>query len=285
MEKPDLILEHGDWRARILPQAGGLLAALDCGGVPVLRAMPDGSANPLDAACFPMVPWCNRIAGGRFAWTGERISLAPNFLPEPHAIHGHGWQSAWDVAGAEASRCTLVHRHDGAAPGWPWVYAAQMAVVLGAAGCTIRLSLTNHADTPMPAGLGLHPYLRRRPETRVRFAAGSVVAVGANMIPTGERLPPSQFGNFAAAGGAALPSALIDHCFTGWDGAAVLEDDLGTITLHASGAPHLHLYAPETPDILCLEPVSHLPDAVNAGGMPLCEPGETISLNLRISVA
>jgi aldose 1-epimerase len=285
MEMSHLIIEHGDWRARILPQAGGLLAALDCGGLPVLRAMPEGSINPLDAACFPMVPWCNRIAGGRFVWAGERISLAPNFQPEPHAIHGHGWQSVWDVAAAEASRCTLIHRHHGSAPGWPWAYEAQQAVVLDAAGCTITLSLTSHADTPMPAGLGLHPYLRRRPETRVRFAAGSVVAVGSDMIPTGKRLPPSQFGDFAAEGGAVLPSALIDHCYAGWDSTAVVEDDLGIITLRAAGAPHLHLYAPPAPDILCLEPVSHLPDAVNAGGMPLCAPGETISLSLRISVA
>ncbi|KPF63295.1 hypothetical protein IP79_09890 [Porphyrobacter sp. AAP60] len=253
--------------------------------MPVLRAMPEGSTDPLDAACFPMVPWCNRIASGLFALAGERISLAPNFLPEPHAIHGHGWQSAWDVTVAEASRCTLVHRHHGTAPGWPWAYEARQTVVLDAAGCTITLLLTNHADMPMPAGLGLHPYLRRRPESRVRFAAGSVVAVGADMIPTGEHLPPAHFGDFAAAGGTSLPAGLIDHCYAEWDGAAVLEDDLGTITLHASGAPHLHLYAPETPDILCLEPVSHLPDAVNAGGMPSCAPGETISLSLRISVA
>ncbi|WP_296718022.1 aldose 1-epimerase [Erythrobacter sp.] len=283
MDLPHLILGHGDWRARILPQAGGLLTALDCGGVPVLRAMPAGSANPLDAACFPMVPWCNRIAGGKYAWAGERISLAPNFAPEPHAIHGHGWQSVWIVAEAEASRCTLVHRHDGTAPRWLWAYEARQAVVLDAAGCTITLSLTNLSPEPMPAGLGLHPYLRRRPESRVRFAAGSVVAVGADMIPTGEHLPPSQFGDYAAAGGAVLPPALIDHCYTGWDGAAVVEDDLGTITLRAAGAPHLHLYAPQAPDILCLEPVSHLPDAINAGGMPLCAPGETISLSLRIA--
>lgn len=282
MEMSDLILEHGDWHTRVLPQVGGLLAALECGGVPVLRTMPEGSTNPLDAACFAMVPWCNRIAGGRFVWAGETITLAPNFLPEPHAIHGHGWQSVWDVTEAEASRCTMVHGHDGASPGWPWAYEARQEVVLDAAGCTITLSLTNHADMPMPAGLGLHPYLRRRPESRVRFAASSVVMVDADMIPTGARLPPAQFGDFAAADGAGLPGTLIDHCFAEWDGAAAVEDDLGSITLRAGGAPHLHLYAPQAPGILCLEPVSHLPDAVNAGGMPCCAPGETISLSLRI---
>ena len=68
-------------------------------------------------------------------------------------------------------------------------------------------------------------------------------------------------------------------------GTASVTDDCGTITLAAEGAGLLHLYAPDDPTILCLEPVSHLPDAANAGAMPLCAPGETVSLSLRIGVA
>lgn len=61
-----LVLASGAWRAGLLPEAGGLIASLTCAGVPVLRTMPEGAASPLDAACFPMVPWCNRIARARF---------------------------------------------------------------------------------------------------------------------------------------------------------------------------------------------------------------------------
>lgn len=279
----ELILQSGAWHARVLPDAGGLIAALACGDVPVLRAMPPGSRSPLDAACFPLVPWCNRIADGRFDWEGAEVALSRNFLPERHAIHGHGWQSVWAVESQGPGNCTLVHRHDGAAPGWPWAYLARQQIVLSDAGCTITLLLTNLSKRLMPAGLGLHPYLRRRPESRVRFAAAGVVAVGADLIPTGMSLPPAQFADFAT--GAALPAGLIDHCFTGWDGTASVTDDCGTITLAAEGAGLLHLYAPEDPAILCLEPVSHLPDAANAGAMPLCAPGETVSLSLRIGVA
>lgn len=279
----ELILQSGAWRARVLPDAGGLIAELACGAVPVLRAMPAGSRSPLDAACFPLVPWCNRIAEGRFDWEGAEVALARNFLPERHAIHGHGWQSVWVVESHGSDRCALVHRHDAAAPGWPWAYVARQQIALSDAGCAITLSLTNLSERVMPAGLGLHPYLRRRPESRVRFAAADIVAVGADLIPTGERLPPDHFADFAA--GSALPAGLVDHCFTGWDGTASVIDDCGTITLAAEGAGLLHLYAPEDPAILCLEPVSHLPDAANAGAMPLCAPGETVSVSLRIGVA
>lgn len=282
MTGDNLSIAHGAWAAQVVPQ-GGLLAALDHGGVPVLRRMADGAAGPLEAACFPMVPWCNRIANARFTWEGRVVALARNFPPERHAIHGHGWRSAWAVERRAADACTLVHRHDGAAPGWPWAYEARQTIALVDAGCTITLSLTNLSARLTPAGLGLHPYLRRRPGSRLRFAAAEVVAVGADMIPTGESLPPARFGDFA--GGAGLPGELIDHCFTGWDGTAVVEDDLGTITLRAGGASGLHLYAPHDPAILCLEPVSHCPNAANAGAMPLCAPGETVSLTLQIGAS
>ena len=130
----ELVLQSGAWHARVLPDAGGLIAALACGDVPVLRAMPPGSRSPLDAACFPLVPWCNRIAEGRFAWDGAEVALSRNFLPERHAIHGHGWQSAWAVESHGPGNCTLVHRHDGTAPGWPWAYLARQQIVEGAVG-------------------------------------------------------------------------------------------------------------------------------------------------------
>lgn len=280
-----LTLEHGAWRAEVLPEAGGLIARLDHAGVPVLRTMAEGTDGPLDAACFPMVPWCNRIADGRFRWQNAAVWLHRNFPPERHAIHGHGWQSAWQVVSHSAEACTMEHRHDGTAPSWPWAYAARQTLALSDAGCVVTLSLTNLSDRLMPAGIGLHPYLRRRPASRVAFRAGPIVAVGADMIPDGTFLPPAHFGDFAAESGAALqPGSPIDHCFTGWHGAALIEDDAGIITLAAEGAGALHIYAPEDQSILCLEPVNHLPDAANSGAMRLAEPGETINLTLRIGV-
>lgn len=282
MASSDPILHRGPWRARLVTQ-GGLIASLQCGGVPVLRTMPAGATSPLDAACFPMVPWCNRIGASRFGWEDGVIALAPNFPPECHAIHGHGWQSVWEVESLTPAGCVLLHRHDGTAPGWPWAYEARQEVALSEAGCRITLSLTNRSGRLMPAGIGLHPYLRRRPESRVTLRAEGMIDVGADLLPTSALLAADHFAPFAQ--GAPLPADLIDHCFTGWSGRAEVSEDDGTITLTAEGAGLLHLYAPAAPDILCLEPVNHAPDAANTGTMPLCAPGETVSLTVRFAAA
>jgi len=274
-----LRLQSGEWRAELRPEVGGCLASLTRGDVEVLRTMPEGSRDPLQSACFPLVPYCNRIRDGRFTWDGREVRLPANFAPEPHSLHGLGWQRPWEVTREAGFKCALAHSHDGSG-GWPWAYEAEQRVRLGPRGCAITLDVTNRADAPMPCGLGLHPYPRRRGETRVQFGAGAMLEVDEGLIPNGAASPADQW-----AEGSVLPGQTIDHCLTGWAGAARVSDDLGTITLQARGARFLHLYAPQDGSALCLEPVSHQPDAPNARPeqMIVLPPGCTASLTMTIS--
>lgn len=279
-----IALRSGDWEAGLRPEIGGAMSALRYRGIDVLRPMPPGATDPLQSACFPLVPWCNRIRNGRFAFAGREIALPANFPPESHSLHGSGWQHAWAVEGSVETKCVLAHEYDGTAA-WPWVWRARQRIRLGPKGCAITLVLTNRSHEPMPAGLGLHPYFRRRPETHVRFGADHVLLTGLDPLPTGVEAPPDHFADFAS--GSALPGETIDHCFAGWHGRAAIRDGFGTIAMTAEGAPHLHLYAPADGSALCLEPVSHRPDALNRAPeeMILLPPGCSASLTMLISAA
>ena len=289
---PRITLDGGDWRAEVLPEAGGLIASLTHKGVDVLRPLPAGSADPKDAACFPLVPCANRVAGARFSLAGEEVRLPRNFPPEQSNLHGIGWQSGWEVTAQGTFKCALEHRYEGIGPSpwkgdiacWPWAYQAQQRIMLGPKGCAISLTLTNRSDMPMPAGLGLHPYFRRRPETRLRLGADAVMLVDADLIPVGDTAPADHFGDFAR--GAPLPAVPVDHCFTGWQGLATITDDLGTITLMAQGAPHLQVFLPADGSAVCLEPVSHPPDALNQNpaAITCLPPGCSASLQMWIMV-
>ena len=274
---------HG-WQAELRPDAGAAFASLTHDGVEVLRALPDGIDDPLASGCFPLVPYCNRIADARFAWDGRTVQLPRNFPPEDNSLHGFGWQTAWAVEQENESSCALVHEYTGG-EGWPWPYRARQKVRLGADGLKLWLDITNLGDSPMPTGLGLHPYFRRRPETKVRFAARGMIEIDERLIPTGETLPADLFANWG--GETSLPEGLVDHCFTGWGGTVSVTDDLGTITMTASGAPYLHVYSPADGSALCFEPVSHRPDALNQSpdGMTLLPPGCTASMEMTVGVS
>src|SRR6185369_13991324 len=102
----DAILLHaGHAEAGVAPGIGGSLTHFHwIDGTRTyawLRPTPEADCRrgPADRlACFPLVPFSNRIREGRFRFGGREIALPLNQLPQPHAEHGHGWQSAWIVA-------------------------------------------------------------------------------------------------------------------------------------------------------------------------------------------
>ena len=106
-------------------------------------------------ACFAMLPFCSRIDNGRFRYGEHDVSLAPNFPPEPHAIHGFGWQGLWRLKAQDNYACALVYEHDGAASaatGWPWLFRATQHIALSESGLSVTLTLENLSKDVMPAG-------------------------------------------------------------------------------------------------------------------------------------
>lgn len=277
-------LAAGDWHARLRPEIGGAIAALEHGGVPVLRPMASDATGPLDSACFPMVPFCNRIAGGAFRRGDRSIAIAPNMAGQRYPLHGFGWLASWRVVRKSADSVLLEHRHDGAGE-WPWAYVAHQHVALDPAGCTVRLMVRNSAAEPAPMGLGLHPYFRRSPGTVVTLAAEAMLGIDAEFLPDGAQHAADTLAPWST--GAVLPPALVDHCFTGWSGTATIADARGTISLRGFGAPHCHLYAPPEGEALCIEPVSHVPDALNRAPqeMMVLPPGCAAGIAMRIEAS
>src|SRR5687767_15955674 len=121
-----LRLEAGALRLELNPKAGGSIRALALkladAEHAILRAAPP-SNDVLDAASFPLVPYVNRIRGGRFTFRGREVTLAPNMAGDPSPLHGQGWLAPWRVDSADASAAVLSFDHP--AGEWPWTYRAE----------------------------------------------------------------------------------------------------------------------------------------------------------------
>lgn len=269
------------WRAALRPEIGGCLSSLTCDGVPVLRTMASDASHPLQSSCFALVPYCNRIADGRFTFGEREVRIAPNLLPQPHPLHGTGWLREWRVVRCDAVSALLEDHYDGSGE-WPWPYRVHQHLALDAGGATIRLIVENRADEPAPMGLGLHPYFRRRDETRVTFEARAMLGNDGEFLPDGSVLGADALAPFRT--GTPLPAELVDNCFTGWSGTASIEDGLGTIAVRGFGAGHCHVYAPPGGTDLCVEPVNHTPNALNLAPaeMTVLPPGAAAGIAMRI---
>ena len=275
-----IALDASGWSVGVDPALGGAILHARHDGRNVLRAAPAGCTDPLQAACFPLVPYANRIAGGRFDFAGRAYRVPRNFGDHPHSLHGVGWQSAWEVAENSAASVTLRLDHAGDAR-WPWPFVTEQVVTLSDAALEIRLGLTNSGDRAMPAGVGLHPYFPTRPDTRLRFSADVAWLSDATQLPT-RRVAADHFGDWTI-GATVARADLIDTAWDGWDGRAALVDADGETVVAATGASILHLYIPPGAGFLCVEPVSHLPDAINRDGMPVLESGARAELSMTIT--
>lgn len=276
----------GDYRLVVAPARGGSILLFTWRGEPVMRE----AAGPgiLDVGCFLMVPFANRIADGRFAWRGRQVVIPPNFAGEDarNPIHGYGWLSAWDVIHAGADKLELGHMRSGG--DWPWPYRAAVTYGLDAKGLAARLSLTNTGDEPMPAGLGFHPYFPRTATTRyIGFHRGEWQGDGSPL--------PMQLDERGAAidwwQGRPVGTRVVDTVYAGREGPLDILWPDRAMAVTIAPSENLHrtaVYAPDGSDWFCVEPVSHLTDAVNdrdpGSPMPALEPGCTLSAEMRLSV-
>ena len=281
-----IVLQHGGWRLAVRPELGCSIASLTHGGRDVLRPTPEGVTDILQTACFPLVPYANRIAEGRFSVGGQTVNLPVHDRFAPHALHGDGWLASWTLLEQSEASARFIHRHD--ADGWPWPYEAVQTFTLSASGLRIDLSVLNLGETPAPAGLGLHPYFPVGDQTRLQLTAEAVWAVDAGLIPTAPVRPAEVFD--WSPGPRVADAPFVDNCYAGWGGAAHLIEPDRTITITASpNAGWAHIYAPGL-GYCCVEPVTHRPDAVHApdgedSGLVVLEPGRALSMWMEIAVA
>jgi aldose 1-epimerase len=269
-------LGSGDWKATVLPAEGAALGALTWRGRDIVAPVPAGEhPNRGLHSAFLMAPWTNRLDGGRIVVNGAEYRMPINRPLEGNALHGFVREQAWTVAFQAEDRAELSCAVDHA----PFRCAARLVVALAPEGLTLTLALTNTGTAPTPMGIGWHPFFTRPLGTRLRFAATTTFSRDARGLAQAPR--PSA----GLAGGEAVLVGHDTH-FAGWDGSAEIAWPGGpALVLRATGdwSRHLQVYAPAIAQVLCVEPVSHVPDAVNRpdlaahGPMHPVAPGEALS--------
>jgi aldose 1-epimerase len=285
-------LEKDRQRLRVLPDAGGSLAAWDWktvnGWTPLLRPWDGRSEDRYTLACFPLVPWSNRITGGGFELDGVFHPIRNNRTDEHYPIHGDGWLQQWQVSDQSDTSIWLSltsRRFDDN----PYEYSATEHFTLLPDGLRIELAVTHLGEQPLPYGLGLHPYFVRDAATRLQSKTSGVWLSARDPIPIAHtsEFPPTWDYNHPAP----LDGPPIDNCFSGWDGRSVINyPDRGlTITMDMVDCNGYSLmYRPPDLPFFCLEPITHPIDAFHMEGWPglaVLSQGQSLALRVKLTVS
>jgi aldose 1-epimerase len=293
-----ITLTAGPLSARIVPDAGGIVAGLDWRGpkgqVHKLLHSPDGAtpsaAAPNMLGSWAMVPFANRAFAGVVDDGERRFTVPDNNAHGGGNIHGFGWQSVWDILSHTASHAALEHRRTTGPD--PYRYRATQEVRLDRAGMTVEIAVTNEADQTLPYGLGHHPWFACAPDTKLGMTARGALIFGEAFRATGSQGLPD--GGPYAAMPVFATGRETAWSFLGWDGVARIETPSTGLSLTLTASENLRcpvVWAPAGADFLCVEPQSHAigspseKAAREAAPLTKLEPGETLSGWLRIEPA
>ena len=271
----------------VAPGRGGCLVDLKIKGVSLLDGYREyaGLESLEWAKSAILAPFPNRLKDGRFEMDGRAYQFPLNDEEGGNALHGFVLDKPFEVVGietlADRAAIALEYRYGGELPWFPFPFAiSALYEISDAAGFSIDLRLTNTGPGVMPAGLGWHPYFQLgggADDWQLRLPPVERVAVDERMIPTGEKMPFSDFEQPKLIG-----EARLDTCFRLLNPEAVSD-----VLLEGQGIrlrywqdsrfPYLQVFIPPSRQTVALEPMTCNVDAFNNGeGLLMLSPGKSM---------
>ncbi|MFO0807496.1 MAG: aldose 1-epimerase [Gemmataceae bacterium] len=190
-------LTAGDAVAKVWP-TGFSLIHWSVGGREIVYCPPldELVERPTRGGIPVLFPFPNRIRGGRFMVGATEYQLPLNDSTKQNAIHGFTprvpWHAPeWCVEGD--SHCWLRSTFDSTAvddgrANWPGAYRLTLTIHLTPTSLRYVAQVENPGPTPLPFGLGYHPYFRTTPDSRLTTVARGRWDLQDN-LPTGTVVP------------------------------------------------------------------------------------------------
>jgi aldose 1-epimerase len=172
-----------------------------------------------------LAPFPNRVADGRYRWSGRNHDLLPGRHGDRTIYHGFAREAPFELveatATADSARLLLRTRHitPDRYPGYPFALDLEVEYTVSGRGLGIEIRATNVGDTTAPYAAGWHPYftLSRPIDGLVlQIPAHTLIRTDASLIPLpGEdsRLPLDSRPDMDFRTPRRLGGAVIDACF------------------------------------------------------------------------
>jgi len=286
-------LRLGDAVAQVA-EVAAVLRKYAVGGVQFTETWEDDLVAPMGCGLV-LVPWPNRVAGGRWTLNGKHQQLDITEPSRGNATHGLLRNTTYELVEQREEAVTLAAsiypQH-----GYPFTLDTAVEYRLTDDGLRVTHRLANVGAAAAPFGVGAHPYLRVGPHSAADltvFSSGATYApVDKKMIPT-SREPVDgthvdlrngvRVGDFKAdvsLTDLAAADGKVEHRVVAPDGTALVvwaDEVFGWVQVFSPDA----FPAPGHPDAriaIAIEPMTCAANALNSGdGLLWLEPGSSWS--------
>ena len=268
----------------------------------------EAGGHPASRSGIPLLfPYPNRIAGGRFSWSGQDYQLTPDQVPfdkTGNAIHGFCMDRPWRIVSQSDSSVTAVFRTSVDAPErlalWP--ADAEIEVTYELCGSCLRSLITvrNPSDQPLPWGFGTHAYFRLPLNSSSSADQCTVYAPTSRIwqlnecLPSGKVLPAARnLSNCPTFGGLKLDDVFTEVTANRGQVTCRLKDPAAGLIVEQRfpvDFREIVAFTPPWATAVCLEPYTCVTNAVNLqqkgidAGLQVLPPGETWTGRIDIEV-
>jgi galactose mutarotase-like enzyme len=219
---------------------------------------------------YPMVPYAGRVRQGHFSFRGTDYTL-PLGIP-PDAIHGSAMLRRWILVAPDTIATDL-------GPEWPFAGWVAQRFTLEEGRLSILMEL--HADEPMPASMGWHPWFLRHPKRVGEAADASADSRSELELDLDEHLIYEKDPDGVASRRLVPPpDGWFDQCFTDLSRPPVLRWPGFLELTIGSDCVDWVVYKPE--HAICVEPQTRAPDSLNYDE-DVVEPGTPLTAEMTWS--
>jgi aldose 1-epimerase len=211
-----------------------------------------------------MIPFCGRIAEGKFIYNGKTHQLKQNRTIENCAIHGLLYNKSFDFIGEtdieNGKKYSFVHFYNIEDEGFPFVFETKINILLHENTLTFEIKVKNFSNVKMPLQVGWHPYFKLDNEiSQTKIQLPSTIEIGLNEMkyPNGEVYAVHPLQQLQK-----IENKKLDNCFKIVDKSEKVysslifnKNKLHLITNNSSNN-YIQLYTPESRDCIALEPMS-----------------------------
>ncbi|MFN0021238.1 MAG: aldose 1-epimerase [Pirellulaceae bacterium] len=263
----------------------------------------EGVGKPSRSGVPVLFPFPGRLPGQTLTWQGKTYQLGSDD-GRGNAIHGFVHARPWRVLSQSASRVVgefHAWRDDPALrTRWPADFRITATYELAGNSLKMHYKMENPGETPLPCGLGTHPYFRvplggtAANDCLVQLPVTTQWEL-IEMIPTGRQLPLDNSAELAA--GKKFGELVLDNCFAGlqfsgeWCVARILDKESGiTMTIRFDGAfRECVVYTPPHREAICIESYTCVPGAAAmddpaAAGLRILNPGESFEATVEFAL-